>query len=1180
MPDSQGTDTQTTPDIGRSSPHRPYTLALLVTAVLICLGAGIKYVAETETAHLLDITAEVRQQRSLGQRMIILIHGLARGDGEAAARARQDLQNTIADMEASHQRLLALSGRRIGVGVPVLTGYRLPPGGDPGVEQYLQALIDAATAFTRAEGLPTGAERRAAIVAAEEAALRLSERFDAVTSDHELDGRHAVATLRRLELFTLLLSLSGLAATGVFILRPMADRIGATIASLSQLNGRLADNEQRIRAIHNTVADGIITIDHRGTVQSINAAALRLFGYDEDEVVGRNVSVLMPDDVRKEHDRSIESYLRTGNARIIGIGREVLGRRNGGSLFPLELAVNEMQIGGELMFTGVMRDLSDRKQAEQQVREANRLLSLAEEVGRLGHWYVDLDKETVYWSPEVYRIHGRDPATFRPDLDAAIEAYHPDDRTRVRQFVADAADRQGAFSAELRLLRPDGELRHVQSIGRCEVDEAGNVTGIFGVVQDITERKHAEAVRRRAEANLRNAIESITEGFVLFDEDDRLVMCNSVYRRFYPESMDLFVPGTPFEDIVRQSVRRGQFPEATGQEDAWIAARMRHHNDPKSTPLEQILADGRVLLVSDRKTQEGLTVGIRTDITRLKRQEQDLREKHAELTKVIVDLNASRGQLEQQAKDLSTLASELAGARQAAEAASMAKSRFLAMMSHELRTPLTGIMGTIELLLDADLEQEQSDLVRLLGKSANSLLGLLNDVLDFSKIEAGELHLESVEFRVADVVSDVVELFSTTASRKGVSLRSTLAIDRSLSVLGDPTRLRQVLFNLVGNALKFTQKGHVEIRVLPAERSGEGLTLSFEVEDTGIGIAPDVQARLFTAFGQADPSTNRRYGGTGLGLVICKRLVEAMGGGIGLRSEVGAGSVFRFHVGLAPGGASALPDADPAAAVRKAGRPDRAVAPCRLLLAEDNETNRVLTATLLRRHGHTVVEAGDGVEAVQAAQHEDFDLILMDMQMPEMDGPEATRRIRALPPPAGTTPIIALTADALPEHRQGYLTAGLNAILTKPVDWQKLSDTILAFAAPGNGTAAPSAPESKANGRPTAAADRMGAVFDESRLQALRTAVGDEALLHEMLRRIPAEAEACLTTIRDRIADDDLEGARRSAHRLKGVAANLGAIRIERLAQQIERRIASPPEVEAMLVDLESAVRATRATIA
>ncbi|MCS7066595.1 MAG: ATP-binding protein [Fimbriimonadales bacterium] len=364
----------------------------------------------------------------------------------------------------------------------------------------------------------------------------------------------------------------------------------------------------------------------------------------------------------------------------------------------------------------------------------------------------------------------------------------------------------------------------------------------------------------------------------------------------------------------------------------------------------------------------------------------------------------------------------------AAEAANRAKSEFLANMSHEIRTPMNGILGMVELLADTPLSEEQRDYLNTLRVSADHLLGLLNDILDLSKIEAGKLHLEHLPVVLSELVTGTVRLFQARAESKGLRLTVQIAPETPPVVLGDPVRLRQILANFISNAIKFTEQGEVAVRIHPLESE-----IRFAVQDTGIGIPPDRIASIFEPFTQADSSTTRKYGGTGLGLTICKRLAELMGGRIGVESVLGRGSTFYVDLPLppaetppldAPESISALPDIP-------AGKP--------ILLVEDNEINRKVALRMLSKLQLEVEIATNGAEAVQKATTSAYDLILMDCQMPEMDGYEATRRLREQ---GVRTPIVALTANALEGDRERCLACGMDDYLAKPIKPDELQRTL------------------------------------------------------------------------------------------------------------------------------------------
>lgn len=632
----------------------------------------------------------------------------------------------------------------------------------------------------------------------------------------------------------------------------------------------------------------------------------------------------------------------------------------------------------------------------------------------------------------------------------------------------------------------------------------------------LRQRERIEAERTRARAVLESAIESMSDGFVMFDAEDRLVISNQRYRDLYAVSAPFIVPGAHFDDIIREGAKRGQYPQAGEDIEAFVAEiRAWHRGD--NPPMERLLPDGRWILVTERRTPDGGTVGIRTDITALKRAMADL-----------------------------------AAARDAAAAATEAKSRFLAHMSHELRTPLNGVLGLAQALAqDPALSGEQRERARTLEAAGRHLVAVANDVLDLAKVEAGRLELRPAPTALPALLEGCIALTEPAAAAKGIRLGASLAGGLPALVLADQTRLRQLLLNLLSNAVKFTPAGgQVELRAfpLPGPDAAGRAPVRIEVRDSGPGVPAEARSAIFADFVQLDRGDMR--GGTGLGLSIAAHIVERMQGRIGCEDNPavpeGHGALFWVELPL-PVVAARARAPEPAAQPR---------ARLRVLVVDDVPANLAVARALLESAGHEADCVAGGALAVQAvaeaAPGRRYDAILMDVMMPGMDGQEATRRIRALPGAAGRVPILAVTAGAFAEDIAACRAAGMDGHLAKPIERDKLIAALERLTAPGGGQGA-------------GAGEEFAALPLLSRTSGIPLAVpgldpqAARSLAGEFLREI-REATALL---REAAADAAAEMAP-AAHRLAGAGATLGASRLVAAARRLQSEARKLPPAEVL----------------
>lgn len=617
-----------------------------------------------------------------------------------------------------------------------------------------------------------------------------------------------------------------------------------------------------------SASDSLFWIAPDARIVDVNEAACRSLGYTREELFQLSVPDFDPNFNVNMWPKQLATLRERGSMTF-----ESVHRTKDGRMFPIEVAVNHVNFGSEERHCAFVRDISERKQTEDKLKESERLLIKAQEIGHLGSWSLDLIANRLIWSDEIYRIYGLQLQEFTATYEAFLEAVHPEDRDSVNSaYLSSIEEGNDVYEIDHRIIRKDtGQIRYVYEKCEHRRDASGRIIGSEGIVHDITDRKLAEA--------------------------------------------------------------------------------------------------------------------------------------------------------------------ELHQAKEAAEAANTAKSRFLATMSHEIRTPMNGVIGMIELLQHTALSREQLEYAESAKKSGIELIHLLNDILDLSKIEADRVELELAAFDLTQVVSDTIKLLSLHAREKAVKLTSSIDSEVPTALKGDAGRLRQIIINLVGNAIKFTPKGSVNLTIRKDAEDEQSTTLRFQINDSGIGIAADKLDQMFEPFTQADSSTTRKFGGTGLGLAICRRLALLMGGSIGVESIEGEGSLFWFTVVLEKQAECDAASPQPASAHNRSVGVREAGGRIRLLLAEDDPTAQHIVPRLLRNYGYLVDVVGDGREALLALENNDYALVLMDCMMPEISGYEATAVIRN---PASAVrrhdiPVIALTGNAMKDDHDRCIAVGMNDHLPKPL---------------------------------------------------------------------------------------------------------------------------------------------------
>ncbi len=876
---------------------------------------------------------------------------------------------------------------------------------------------------------------------------------------------------------------------------------------LSERTQELDASQARLQAVMAAATEtAIISCDLTGIIRVFNSGAERMLGYTAEEVVDKQTPKIFHleseiiqrgRELTEELGRPVEGFdvfvIKAYDGKPYE--REWTYVRKDGSQLLVQLTISAAyDANAEPIATvGIARDITARKHAEAQLQIVVRRLGLATQVLDVGVWDLDVRTNEIFWDEkmrEIYRLPNDVPMNYQSWARTVVPEDLPKAEATLQRVIASKS--QG--STEFRITLPDGSVRHIQTAEDVMLNDVGEVVRVVGVNRDVTQMKESEEALRLSEERFYNAFEYAAVGMALVSLAGRWFKVNRAL---------CALTGYSAEELCEMT-----FLDITHPDDLAVGS-------AESQPL----LDGDIPYVKTEKRyfhKDGSVVWILLGVSVLR----DQQGKPLYYITQIEDITKM--------KQAMTRQQELTEKAQAAE---KVKSDFLATMSHEIRTPMNGVIGMTGLLLDTGLDAEQRKLAETIRTSGQSLMGLLNDILDFSKIEAGQLSLEEIDFDLRKVVEDSLQLMAGQARAKGLDLDCEVALGKISKVRGDPGRLQQILTNLISNAIKFTRVGEVTVCVTVENEMEAEIAVRFEVKDTGIGIAPQTQAQLFHPFVQADSSTSRKFGGTGLGLAICKRLTESMNGRIGLESTLGEGSTFWVVLNFSRqiGIQLDLPAVPESPKLKPLVISSAAVALRheRILLAEDNIVNQQVALGNLRKLGYRADVVANGFEVLHALESQRYDIILMDCQMPDLDGYEATRQIRQIEGKTRRTWIIAMTANVMDGDREKCLAAGMDDYISKPLDRSELQVAL---------TRSMSKPVKPLN------ADFLTKLKEE-----------DKDELAQLIELFAESAPPIVSEMQRALENSSAADLAMAAHTLKGSSSNFGPSPLRDICAQIEQ---------------------------
>ena len=889
------------------------------------------------------------------------------------------------------------------------------------------------------------------------------------------------------------------------------------ISTRKQAEKSLIHERELMSSVLETLPEQIYFKDSEGRFLRVNAGMAHAHGLKNTaEAVGKSDADYFPEQ-RALYNAECERQIMASGEAVLELEEETVwpDRPPTWSLSTkMPLYDLEDRIVGTF---GISRDITARKQADDKLRETSARFGIAVDVAGIGVWEFDIGRAHLDWDERMYKIYGVEPgAPGREPYATWADCLHPQDRNRCESEIAMAVSGEKEFDSEFRIIRPDGEIRYVKAVARTVHNADGAVVRLTGVNFDVTDRRRAEINMHETSSLMRTILDSAVDtSIIATDSDLNIKVFNSGAERLTGYSSGEVVDFGTMMSLLDPSELRSRTAELDEAPQRPFPGAVLIEPSTLAHAREWTLArkDGTRIIVSlvinpmYAFTGELLGyIGVAHDMTIQKEYEASLRD-----------------------------------ATQKAEQANLAKSQFLANMSHEIRTPMNAIIGLSYLLGETRLEKAQRELLSKIEVGSQSLLAIINDVLDLTKIESRELILESTPFSPYGLLRGISDVMTMAVRAKGITFDIEICDELPVALIGDATRLRQILTNLLANAIKFTDHGGVKLIVKRLNDTAKGTTLCFSVRDTGIGISVESRARLFAPFAQADTSITRRYGGTGLGLSIVKSLATLLGGEVQLKSTPGLGSEFTVILQFASAAPEALAARQPAAQSTY----DRVLSGVCVLVVDDSDINLDVTKRILELHGAQVRLAGTGQDAIDRVNESSgaLDLILMDVQMPILDGYEATQRIRELG--FAHLPIIALTANALSSERERAAVAGMDDFITKPFDTGTLVERILRHSRP---SPAKSELPARPKIRPSEPVDSSWPDIEGIDSADARMGLCEDLdLFRSCLKRLFAEFPEVSSQWPAGNTDAAAAHAARM-HKLVGIAGMLGANKIRRLA--------------------------------